>query len=433
MFKTLKKIIKVFFLIIIAIYVCVHLSVFIGAGKFDDSELLPKRPKIRKEENGYYTLVQAIGYIETRDKNENISLPKIGKISEKEMKRLKKHFEPHYKVIEKALEYPHIIIPEADIEYDAKRVDYLMVHRVARYSLIRAWYYFEHENSDRAMKHLKFAAKLAHTLQNACGGMIPLMIGSHIQDAMAVTINKMLHDGLISGEDSKELIGIMTEYSTPEHAWEHTIRNEYLGYKNICNAPDIIENKSKLMKWSLIRRHNKLLKQIYEALVIAVQLENQTPVTLKPWHDLCKQWAIDSTSWKAFVKLVFVGQGEDEYSLRSCENLSAVERGFRKHMYRKAQWRLVQGELALLSYYSERGAFPDSLKELVPDYIDSVPEDPFDKKQIRYDADKKILYSMGFDAEDNGGATNVYVFDKPKEKDDELYQNHTDIVLRLKD
>ena len=47
---------------------------------------------------------------------------------------------------------------------------------------------------------------------------------------------------------------------------------------------------------------------------------------------------------------------------------------------------------------------PATLDALVPQYLDSVPFDPFDRKPIRYNADKKILYSVGLNKKDLGGS-----------------------------
>jgi hypothetical protein len=53
----------------------------------------------------------------------------------------------------------------------------------------------------------------------------------------------------------------------------------------------------------------------------------------------------------------------------------------------------------------DRGALPTSLEELVPDYLDSVPIDPFDESPIRMKATEQgmIIYSIGDNIFDDGG------------------------------
>lgn len=68
--------------------------------------------------------------------------------------------------------------------------------------------------------------------------------------------------------------------------------------------------------------------------------------------------------------------------------------------------------LALKAYHSEHGALPESLDELVPHYIASVPPDDFDGKRLRYSKEKKLIWSVGSDLIDSGGQE----FDQNKQK-----------------
>jgi len=70
-----------------------------------------------------------------------------------------------------------------------------------------------------------------------------------------------------------------------------------------------------------------------------------------------------------------------------------------------AQFRTAQTGLAVQRYRLAAGRLPDTLAELVPAYLDAVPKDPFDGKELRY---KKIetgfvVYSIGEDGSDDGG------------------------------
>ena len=70
-----------------------------------------------------------------------------------------------------------------------------------------------------------------------------------------------------------------------------------------------------------------------------------------------------------------------------------------------AQLRTARTGLAVQRYRLAAGKLPDTLAELVPTYLDAVPEDPFDGKELRY---KKletgfVVYSIGEDGIDDGG------------------------------
>jgi type II secretory pathway pseudopilin PulG len=92
-----------------------------------------------------------------------------------------------------------------------------------------------------------------------------------------------------------------------------------------------------------------------------------------------------------------------------------------------AQLRTARAALAIERYRLAAGKLPDTLAELVPAYLDAVPKDPFDGKDLRY---KKlepgfVVYSIGEDGSDDGGKEKPQKRTDPPEKWDVTF-----IVLR---
>ncbi|MEZ0385603.1 MAG: hypothetical protein ACAI34_00950, partial [Verrucomicrobium sp.] len=52
----------------------------------------------------------------------------------------------------------------------------------------------------------------------------------------------------------------------------------------------------------------------------------------------------------------------------------------------------------------QHGRLPDKLDELVPDYLATVPEDPFNRVPLRWNSEFKAVYSLGSNCTDEGGA-----------------------------
>ena len=72
----------------------------------------------------------------------------------------------------------------------------------------------------------------------------------------------------------------------------------------------------------------------------------------------------------------------------------------------KAEHESVRTVLALKLWQEEKGAFPDTLEELVAGgYLDGLPMDPYSDGPLRYQRrdDDFILYSVGEDFHDDGG------------------------------
>jgi hypothetical protein len=70
-----------------------------------------------------------------------------------------------------------------------------------------------------------------------------------------------------------------------------------------------------------------------------------------------------------------------------------------------ARLRAARAGLAVERHRLAAGKLPDSLTELVPVYLESIPKDPFDGNELRY---KKleagfVVYSIGEDMSDDGG------------------------------
>jgi hypothetical protein len=59
--------------------------------------------------------------------------------------------------------------------------------------------------------------------------------------------------------------------------------------------------------------------------------------------------------------------------------------------------------LALKAYQLKHGRLPAELSELVPQFLSAVPRDDFDGQPLRYDRDRKILYSVSTNCQDDGG------------------------------
>ena len=77
--------------------------------------------------------------------------------------------------------------------------------------------------------------------------------------------------------------------------------------------------------------------------------------------------------------------------------------------------------LALELYHREHGKWPESLGELSPKYLPTLPADPITGKPLHYKivGDRPIVYSVGVDGDDDGGRL-------AKNKDGELHPEYAE-------
>ncbi len=75
----------------------------------------------------------------------------------------------------------------------------------------------------------------------------------------------------------------------------------------------------------------------------------------------------------------------------------------------RTHYRLAAVALAAAAYRSAKGSLPEKAEDLVPEWIDDLPEDPYDGRQIKlalFDG-RLLIYSSGPDGVDHEGIQNV--------------------------
>jgi len=83
----------------------------------------------------------------------------------------------------------------------------------------------------------------------------------------------------------------------------------------------------------------------------------------------------------------------------------SLTRSFELCLRAKARISSARTALAIERYRLINKTFPENLDQLVPDYLEQIPLDPFDSKPLRYrvDSDAVIVYSIAEDGMDNSG------------------------------
>lgn len=132
------------------------------------------------------------------------------------------------------------------------------------------------------------------------------------------------------------------------------------------------------------------------ALIVALQTNDAA------WEPLVKlrdreRAAIDKTiGWMSRITFAFPADLRPETAFQRLEQSDHT---------RSAQIRLLVCHLAIGLYQAERGRLPGELENLVPNYLDRMPEDPFSGKPLIYKvvSPDYLLYSVNRDGHDDGG------------------------------
>ncbi len=71
----------------------------------------------------------------------------------------------------------------------------------------------------------------------------------------------------------------------------------------------------------------------------------------------------------------------------------------------EAREECMRAVLACERFRRKTGAYPETLKMLVPDCFDEVPHDPYSGEPLQYSREREIVWSVGENLRDDGGTT----------------------------
>ena len=93
------------------------------------------------------------------------------------------------------------------------------------------------------------------------------------------------------------------------------------------------------------------------------------------------------------------------YHMLTRSIFSASYRTIQEDLKTIARLRTARTALAVQRYRLANAKLPETLSQLVPTYLDALPEDPFDGHPLRYRKLAKgyVVYSVGHDGKDDGG------------------------------
>jgi len=102
--------------------------------------------------------------------------------------------------------------------------------------------------------------------------------------------------------------------------------------------------------------------------------------------------------------LLFFSSGDAPKSVKAAISKAVDDKGL---VGSKAE--LAKLQAALMSYRTQKGKFPASLKEMIPDYIDKIPLDPDTRDPIAYKLEdgKPIVGVPKSDSGQGGGADSI--------------------------
>ena len=281
---------------------------------------------------------------------------------------------------------------------------------IVRLDLLKTFYLSDKNDSKDFFDHIFKVIKIGHTMENSQSTLLDVLIGRGIKMAgFKFLQQRAIVESNLSKIELLDYAQKIDEFKENRKGFINAFKLEYL---NSANTLDIMEKesveKSKKTTFHLpsqeIRmnyfyyRPNQMRKmEIDNTRVIVnnfmVDCDKIKPIQpmiseLKPsWWKLVFK---ENTIGEMLIKIKTVILNSKQLAFNQC--FGDFSLGATKLLF------------ALRAYQSDNQKLPSTLLELVPQYISEIPKDPFDDQELKYDANKKIIYSIGKDLQDSGGS-----------------------------
>lgn len=453
-FPVLRKVIRCTALAVLLIVglPALYLLVFVRDIKpIDDSSLqLPEQSVLPEMQNGYTLLMLAsipydIRPPEEAKMNEALrsELSKTGRLSEESMKKWMFYYKEKMETMDRAAQLPYSQGPQLSSPGD-RIPNFLLFLNFVRYKLQEAREDFELGNAEKALETVKTQFDVARVCEAGDGGttLIGLMIGIHIKGLALEQLNLMLSGGWLPG-DGAGLSAFLEKHRENHDAWRNSFATEYQITKNsllhdfrkingadfkdisLSDLGPLVNDALRFVAFRLFLRTERMWKMFYDFYSQYARNSLIETYAGMKFDDPKKYTPAKSGTWEA-AKQIFRG----EYVARTLASISLpnFERAFVKRCYSDFELEATRLRLAALEYKRDNKQLPPALAALVPGYISSVPADPFDGKPIRYDAARGLIWSVGIDLKDGGGASDSMLFSKEMK---EKWSEQKDFVLKI--
>jgi len=394
-----------------------------------DLEQLEAAPPVPPDsENGLPLLLEAADKMQYPQDEEYIRFNSKDTLDLEEQEVLRKYVDMNaasLSLIHEALKYPHIQLSPRHI-YDQYNNDAIYGEI---YKLVRLLYYW---TIDAAIRNDR--ALLDEALTTFQQFHEQFFYGNYLQDEMArqsrLSASVYYTEALLNyAAPSRNVIRkLVTLFSINEQkpidnarmAFINTVANNSPSYELDTNYLEIFEKQSETMR--VLGMAVKEWSQL--PFIEGILFTNNIAQTLAVGNEDIYNAAAFYTREQKKAK---------EYALQGLFYRDRVDAAEIYHypIFCVARLNGARCALASLLFYYDHDRMPDTLEELIPDYLDALPHDPFTPdKPIRYriDGDIALFYSIGENEMDNSGAERIYnslknAYDNPEADD---------IVFRLK-
>ena len=249
-------------------------------------------------------------------------------------------------------------------------------------------------------------------VQNDAEGLLPYLVGISILNSGLERAQELARDPALPAELQRQLAGLLAALPAPNAGLERALRWEYrFGEWAVERVMEdvLMRGGQRLRPQALrnyfmkrARRSNRFfqpnrtrqeLADFYRGMIRNVPKSRADMVfpEVREWEPSIRDFLRPNVGGRMFMVILE----------------PSMSRMFDNMCYACGELAGVQLVLACRRFRQDRGPWPETLAELVPEYLAAVPADPFDGRPFRYSAEKAIVWSVGKNLTDENGSTGL--------------------------
>jgi len=277
---------------------------------------------------------------------------------------------------------------------------------ILRILMIRSTWQFRSGQHEATMDTCFQMIKLGHVLQGSGGGSMAVLTGSSVKDYGLGQIEWMLPGLEMTPDRLRHYAKRLSDYTSSTERLQQSQREEYSYYGEAIDRYEsgdedlrmLLEYPPYIWGGFYFWQPNNTKAQLSNAYRRMIDNLGRRYSDV----DIGYRDAAAEPSFSQWLRPNSLGRQMNEIFK------PPLRRKFLRIRHRQDfDTSAVQLLLVLKAYEAERGALPETLQELVPEYIDRISTDPFDGNPIRYSRERRVIYSVGADLTDSGGSTNA--------------------------
>lgn len=375
----------------------------------EDADVRLAYLEIPDKENAFYYFDKAIGelYEMSKEEREQFSRVLHGETWDEAFVKafLDKNGKWH-DYVEEGLRCERFQVPEI-ADYGALLPYLASWRQIARLSSLRALYLLKTGKEKDALDECMLTIEFGHRIKDCRGGLIVYLVGVATQEIALRRFRDLLAQTELGAEALEPYIEKLAEYGANENGLGNAYRLEYVMFCNtiedLATGKGIVERSRKdnsepfrpaprtiYFKPNKTKRRFATICRTLVANLPKHYAEMQLP-EIEKYDRLGKIRLILKGNPVGDILIGMLAPALDRALVQKCRENCSV-----------AATRIL---IALNCYKLKHGELPDTLEELVPEYFDVVPLDDFDGQLMRYSREKRIVYSIDADLEDNGGTS----------------------------